>query len=84
MPPITKVEVLHDGSPLVGATVLVGEIGGLEKETDENGRVALPDVEVGYAGYTEVLVQSSGIFASAKVVLKYGETTTVNLGIMTE
>ena len=84
MATITKVEVLHDGVPLVGATVLVGELGGQVKETDEDGKVALPDIEASYAGYTEVLVQAPGIYASAKVVIEYGETATVNLGTMIE
>lgn len=74
----TKVEILRNGAPLVGATVYVGEIGGVEKETDEDGRVSLPDVPEGFAGYTEVLI-ASPVFASAKVILKYNETTTVEL-----
>ena len=79
MPPITKVQVLLNGLPLVGATVLVGELGGYEKTTDDEGKVALPDVASGYAGYTEVYIEDPTHFATAKVVVKYAETTTIDL-----
>ncbi len=84
MPPITKVQVLLNGQPLVGANVLVGELGGLEKTTDEEGKVALPDVASGYAGYTEVMIETPTIYATSKVVIKYAETTIIDLGELEE
>lgn len=75
----TKVEILMNGAPLEGAIVYVGEIGGNEKETDEDGKVSLPNVPEGFAGYTEVLI-ASPVYASAKVIIKYNETTTIELG----
>ena len=82
--PSTKVEVLMNGEPVVGATVLIGEIGGLEKTTDEGGKVSLPNIETSYAGYTEALITMGGVDLSARITIKYGETTTIELGNLGE
>jgi len=76
----TKVQVLLNGDPLEGATVYVGAIGGQEKETDEDGSVALPDVEVGFAGFVDVAILAEGIWATANAIIKYNETTVIDLG----
>ncbi len=78
MPP-TKLQVLLNGVPLAGATLVFGEVGVTTKVTDANGIAAYPNITPPWVGYTEVLV-SGPVSASAKVVVTAGETTVIDLG----
>jgi hypothetical protein len=55
MPQPTKVQVLKSGVPLVGAEVVLGDLLGQAKETDEDGRIAF-DLDAGYVAYVQALV----------------------------
>ena len=81
---ITKFQVLNQGVPVVGATIIVGEVGELEKTTDANGIVAYPNITGSYAGFADVWIDSSVVTATAKVVIKAGETSIIELGVKTE
>lgn len=79
----TKVRVMLNGSPLAGASIWLGEIGGQMKTTNELGEVAFPDIVPPFQGYTEILI--NGVtYASAKIKLIAGETNIVDLGTIQE
>jgi hypothetical protein len=78
MPDITKIILLLNDVPLVGASVVVGEIGGLLKETDEDGAVAFPEIDSG-TWFTEIWISHASIATSRQVIVA-GETLTIDLG----
>ena len=55
---VTKIQVILNGAPVEGATIIVGEIGELEKKTDEDGIAAYPNITGSYAGYTDYQIKN--------------------------
>jgi len=82
MPP-TQLTFLLNNEPLVGASIWLGEIGGLEKETDENGTVTFPSIVPPWEGYTEVRI-TGPVDASTKLLVVAGQTHVIDLGERTE
>ena len=79
MPPVTQVQIVLNNEPLVGASVWLGEIGGLEKITNEEGTVAYPDIVPPWQGFVELMI-SGPLFATTKLLCVAGETHVIDLG----
>ena len=79
---VTKIQVILNGAPVEGATIIVGEIGELEKKTDEDGIAAYPNITGSYAGYTEAWIECPVVTATAKVVVRAEQTSIIDLGVI--
>jgi hypothetical protein len=80
----TKIHVLLNGTPLVGANIWLGEVGQQKKTTNESGDASFPNIVPPLEGYTEVLISGVDYIYSAKVLIVAGETNVVNLGTITQ
>ena len=79
----TKVRVLLNGNPLVGASIWLGEIGGQVKTSDADGEAAYPAIVPPFQGYIEVLILGT-YYSSAKLLLIAGQTNIIDLGTISE
>lgn len=79
---VTKIQILLNDMPVVGATVIVGEIGEIEKTTDEYGTAAYPNIVGSYAGFTDVWIDYGASNAVSKAIIRAGQTTVVDLGVI--
>ena len=77
---ITKICILLNGAPLEGATLILGEIGEIQVETDSDGIAEFANIVSPYVGYTEAYITAAGISATSKVMIAGGRQTIINLG----
>ena len=77
---ITKICILLNGAPLEGATIVLGDVGEVQKTSDSDGIAAFPNIEPPFVGYVEAYITSDGVVATAKVLVTGGQTTNIDLG----
>ena len=77
---VTKIRILLNGVPLEGASIVLGDIGELQKVSDSDGGVAFPNIEPPFVGFVEAYITSAGVVATSKVLITAGQTSDINLG----
>lgn len=79
----TKIQVVHGETPVEGATVIAGAIGGEALTTNERGNCTLPTLDEGWEGYIDLRIVAGSI-ATATVHIVEGETHIIDLGAIEE
>jgi len=75
----TKIQVLYGETPVIGATVLVGAVGGATLITTDRGYVSF-DVAEGWEGFVDVRVNTGSTIANATMHIVEGEIHIMDLG----
>ena len=76
----TKIRVMEGAAPIVGATLVVGDVLGQVKETDEDGRIAF-DLDPGAVHYVHVhITLMGGRQAIGLLLLTEGQENVIYLG----
>ncbi len=75
----TKIQIVYGETPVVGATVLAGAVGGAALTTTDRGYVSL-DVAEGWEGFVDVRVDTGSTIATATIHIVEGEVHIMDLG----
>jgi len=75
----TKIQVVYGETPVVGATVIAGEIVGEPLTTTERGYVAL-DIAENWQGFVDIKVDTGSTIATSTMHIVEGETHIMQLG----
>ena len=80
----TKIQVVRGDTPVEGATVIAGAIGGEALTTNDRGNCTLPTLDEGWVGFVDVKMNVGGTIATATVHITEGETHIIDLGVSPE
>ena len=75
----TKIQVVYGETPIVGATVIAGTVGGAALTTTDRGYVSL-DVAEGWEGFVDVRVNTGATIATSTMHIVEGEVHIMQLG----